>query len=313
MDAILQSLVASGVQLALLGAGYLDLSLINRRFFDRILVSCNRLKTIELMFGDPGAVIEEGWHGLVDSTKFDVMTQRLTKKGTVSSFLGALPDISSISISFCTLHNDPFVFPAAFHNIMSGGVRWHQLRNIQLAGIEVEQQDMLDFLELHRDTLRTVRLCNVRLLSTSGTRLMRRMKEIPRLDDVLIWGWLYGKIEDMGDYDKPTEGNTLTDHEAWWLGDPQDIERVVACGSGDPWERVAQGLFPTIRKGYCLANDLAKWFLEDGPYPLTHPKMRSRVTDYDIINQMKEVINTIGLTTYVSACTCSSLYTGAYM
>ncbi|RYO88819.1 hypothetical protein DL766_010250 [Monosporascus sp. MC13-8B] len=227
MDAIMHGLAGSDIHFEVLTAGYLHLSLIDKRFFDEIIAHCGGLKSIDLMFSsaDTDATIYD------DETKYIAMARQFTAKGVMASFLSAMPQLNSFSIGSQTSLSNRLFYPAAFRDIS-------------------ERQEMLDFFELHKDTLRSVYLRDIRLGKTSWTRLLRRMKENLRLDDIRICSWLHGKVEDKNDYERPARGETRAKFENWWLGDPE------------------------IDRNRWLSEDLTDWFLGDRPYPLTHPRTR---------------------------------------
>ncbi|RYP58031.1 hypothetical protein DL769_009145 [Monosporascus sp. CRB-8-3] len=255
MDAIMHGLAGSGIHLEVLTAGYLHLSLIDKCFFDKILAHCGGLKSINLMFStaDTDVTIHE------DDTKYIAMARPLTAKGVIASFLSAMPQLNSFSIGFQTSLSNRLFYPAAFRDIVRPGFKWHHLRKVHLVAIKSDRQEMLDFFQLHRDTLRSVYLRDIRLVKTSWTRLLRQMKEILRLDDIRLCSWLHGKVEDKNDYERPARGETRAKFENWWLGDPE------------------------IDRNRCLSEDLTDWFLGDRPYPLTHPRTRrlGEFADYD--------------------------------
>lgn len=104
----------------------------------------------------------------------DSMTKArwLNHRGVIASFLRTLPKLNSISIGFVPRHTR-CAYPETFYNIVSLGFKWHQLRHVRFIGIEGERQEILEFFALHKDTLRSVQLCEARLKMTAWTRLFR--------------------------------------------------------------------------------------------------------------------------------------------
>ncbi len=93
------------------------------------------------------------------------------------------------------------------------------------------------------------------------------MKEVLKLEDILIYGRIVGKIEDEEDY--PSTGDTNDgegysgadpDLELWWLGDPR------------------------TEPGYSLSHGIADWFLHGKPYPLVRTRTQCRSALYDALN-----------------------------
>ncbi|KAI1503773.1 hypothetical protein F5X99DRAFT_417045 [Biscogniauxia marginata] len=247
--AVLHGLKDSGVALASFGAGTIDVSLVNQSFLDEILEACNGLKSIDLIFD---TIDIEAPMLALNTTAIVDRARHQTETGIIAEFLKAIPSLTDISIGFTMASEMPLRYPSTLSNIITDGFKWKNLRRIRLFAIESERQDLMAFFELHKETLRSVELRDCRLITTSWTRLLRQMKNMLRLDHISLTDLIYGMVESEEDYPPalppPDAGST---RECWWLGDP------------------------SIESGPCLANDLASWYLHDGPFPLGHWQIRS--------------------------------------
>ena len=261
MDAVLHGLEGSGLQLNKLGAGSLNVDLIDKSFFDKIARSCGKgLERIQLCFDslDGNASIFD------DDTSEILMARHMTETGVLANFLKQLSNLTELSIEFTASSLRETLYPAALGNIILSGFQWHRLRELSLMVIETERTELLAVFRLHRETLRYICIRDCRLATTSWTRLFKQMKEILELEDIYVHGTLEGKIEDEQDYPSindvdddeaaDDEGSTdaANDVEKWWLGAP-DLE-----------------------PDYSLSHGIADWFLRGKAYPLVRPRMRSQ-------------------------------------
>ena len=261
MEAVLHGLEGSGLQLNKLSAGSLDLELISKSFFEKVVRSCGEgLERIQLCFDTADADAR----AYEDDTSEIVKARARTETGVVAKFLKQLPNLTELSMEFTASSMHETLYPAALCNIISPGFRWHHLRQLSLAAIEAERTELLAVLQLHRETLRYLCIQDCRLITTSWTRLFRQMKDILELEDIYVHGALKGRIEDKEDYpsiddagaSEAGDGEAVSDVdddvENWWLGDPD-------------WE-----------PDYSLSHGIADWFLRGKAYPLVRPRMRSR-------------------------------------
>ncbi|KAI1641115.1 hypothetical protein F4809DRAFT_587384 [Biscogniauxia mediterranea] len=247
-EAVLHGLKGSGVALNSFVAGTLDVSLINRSFFQNIVEACPSLETIDLVFD----TIDANAPLLAENTANVIRARDRAETGVIVKFLKAIPSLVEMSIGFTMASESPLRYPANLSHIVADGFKWKQLRCVHLLAIESERQELMRFFDLHKETLRDVELRDCRLNTTSWTRLLREMKDTLTLDDICVTGLVFGRVESEDDYPEgsPTFIADLDIEERWWLGDPDN----------DP--------------GPCLAKDLTSWFLHDKPYPLTNWQIR---------------------------------------
>ncbi|KAI1373707.1 hypothetical protein F4677DRAFT_448275 [Hypoxylon crocopeplum] len=237
LSAIMGGLRNPGIKLRSIRGIELDPRTIDLYLFDDLGPVRDRLTSIELEFKTEAEDVEDADEPDEPpaGSGYDVMeTRRQTDAGRIAECLRDSPGLESMSITFTSYLDDEVGFPAGLSHVIPPGFKWNDLREVRLQYIEMERQDLFTFLQLHRETLRTIRLDDIKLTSTSWVKLLRQMKQTLQLQKIHIAGHLCGKFEEGEDgFD---EGYDEVEQE-WWVEDP-------------------------------LCQRLADWFLHNEDFPL---------------------------------------------
>ncbi|KAI1099387.1 hypothetical protein F4804DRAFT_322068 [Jackrogersella minutella] len=235
LQAIMHGLSCSKIQLHSFEANQLHPSLINALFFAQITTSCKGLKSISLDFTGEDAYINR------DDAPFILNTLQLVNHGALPKLLGSLPSLKHLCIIFDNVIRG-LVHPYPFHSVVSPKSRWRNLREIRLDRIQAERPELSAFFELHRLTLERIHLHECALATTSWIKLLWQMKRTLKLKEIWITGDALGRFE---------EGEDCTHFN-------QNPDDTIQCWAfGWPWS-----------DRWCLAMDVANWFLLGTPCPL---------------------------------------------
>ncbi|KAK6071867.1 hypothetical protein SCUP515_07651 [Seiridium cupressi] len=243
IDSLLHGLEGTGLGLAALEAAGIHLSLIDKPFFDQVILSCPALNSLKLSFqtADFDVTLDD------DDTKNIVEARKRTDTGVIASFLQKLPNVERISIGFTAESMDPACYAAALKNILVAGFKWPHLCHIHLQGVETDREELHDFFPSPPGDFEDGGALQL------STRQYVLDRTAPAVEDnaetrfFCVCGHVFGCIEEDHYY----EDWDVSDFEKWWLEDPEQY-----------WT-----------KRPCLADKVADWFLNDGPYPLTRSIM----------------------------------------
>ncbi|KAI2606998.1 uncharacterized protein GGS25DRAFT_315618 [Hypoxylon fragiforme] len=189
LGAMMNGLRASNIRLHSLGGIGLESFVISPEFLHTIATTQENLKDVCLRFGtwaecNAGKMREQA------------------RSRAIANFLKMLPDLENLSVSFT--RPDPrisssskLVFPAKLHEIIPRGFRWKKLRRVHFQCIEADKNDLLTFYEIHKSTLLSLHVGDMKLRGSSWGMLFDAMYSLigPRFS---LHGLNFGVHNDPG-------------------------------------------------------------------------------------------------------------------
>lgn len=208
---------------------------------DQIVDICRNLTTFDM-------TVRIGGTTGVDDTMYDqilikdeiLACRESFSQGSLRKILVSMPHLREMAMRFAnpipvetlfdilTVPSNQMTFSAAMLDILPNSYRWANLQNIILRSMDCTSKQLLDFLERHAPTLKSVRFQNIRLIDASWLDFLPRMRELiarvvrdsPHtpglLHNILFTGILYGKGK-----------NAYRHHPECWGTDEMDPEMVV--------------------------------------------------------------------------------------
>ncbi|EMR72408.1 hypothetical protein UCREL1_545 [Eutypa lata UCREL1] len=122
--------------------------------------------------------------------------RRVLGRGVLREILRSMPALQSLCVELVSWDGDDLDRGAALRDVVEPGFRWPQLRELVIGGVDCERQDIMDVLELHKDTLRHLCLRSIYLKTTSWKKLLPDIRKKLYLTDACICGDLYGHPEE---------------------------------------------------------------------------------------------------------------------
>ncbi|KAI0522282.1 hypothetical protein F5B22DRAFT_634173 [Xylaria bambusicola] len=147
--------------------------------------------------------------------------QRVFAKGALRKILRCMPQLRLLHLEIRNFEYEQPERGAQLHDIIEPGFHWPDLEEIILCGIAGDRVEFMDLFLRHKDKLRTLRLSDVTLASTSWRKLLPDIRNRLHLDTVCICGNIYGIREDEDDPPGPLEG--MPGLEVWSLS-PSDMD-----------------------------------------------------------------------------------------
>ncbi|KAI1417063.1 hypothetical protein F5Y13DRAFT_204421 [Hypoxylon sp. FL1857] len=247
LQAVLFGLSGTEIQLHSLCAMRLSSNIINAPFFNQMAISCKELKAISLDFRTRVNWVDEFYIPTYPLCIQD--TRRMVDTGVIRLFLTQLSNLERLSLGFdpesprWLLVNE--MYPASLRSLVPPTFLWKNLREVQLSYVETQRQELFNFFERHRSTLKVVRLNHCKLTTTSWIKLLWQMKGALDLGDICISGRLLGQFESEEDHTGFEYDPHTPVRQDWWLGVPK-----------------------TTTQDSSLTDDITAWFLHDAPFPL---------------------------------------------
>lgn len=138
------------------------------------------------------------------------------KSGTLQRILGSMPNLVTLRLSFVEYHGESqgsFPPPAFLQHVLPRRAKWPKLKEFLISNVMTDRQPLAKFLQRHRETLKCVRLDQIRLATTSW------MKLLPMLRKLFVGSGIDVAITDFIMSVSETEDGT-TVPEMWELGHP---------------------------------------------------------------------------------------------
>lgn len=122
--------------------------------------------------------------------------RRFMDRGLVRDLLSRMKRLELLRVAFLCDMDVPYK-PAMLRDIMSPNYHWPHLTRLEVSNVEVDRHSLMQFLELHKDTLQFLCLSDFDLAKTSWAKLLPIIRNTLHLEDACICGTLMGKMEDM--------------------------------------------------------------------------------------------------------------------
>ncbi|OTA93569.1 hypothetical protein M434DRAFT_11514 [Hypoxylon sp. CO27-5] len=237
LQAVVHGLQGSELQLRSLCSRLIPPTLINARLFNQIARSCKGLTSLSLDFAS------EDYTDYSDEIHIHTEhTRRMIDTQIIQDCLKELLSLEYLSITFEAPRK--LYFLSSLRGLIAPGFIWKNLREIQLSFIETEREELFNFFELHRSTLKVIRLHHCKLTTTSWVKLLWQMKGALDLNDICISGRVMGRLESGESYPDLKQLYDNYGYQIWWFGSPDNpAKSSVTAG-------------------------ITAWFLHDAPFPL---------------------------------------------
>ncbi len=98
--------------------------------------------------------------------------RRVLSRGALRGILKSLPQLQSLCVELVSWDGEDLDRGAALRDLVEPGFRWPALRELVIGGVDCDRHELMDLLELHSDTLRSLCLRSVYLKSTSWKKLL---------------------------------------------------------------------------------------------------------------------------------------------
>lgn len=196
----------SPAKLAKLTAGTISwkfFSYIDRFTWDVIPSACSSLTHLHLK-------LTTGMTDDVVGVEVAECRERLERDGSVRKFLGRIPNLEVLKLTFDFMNEDPDrllfdpMYPADLKDIIPYGHVWPRLHTLKLGCFESLQDDLMGFLDNHKGTLKNLVLVDVALAlkwaddqtaeGGSWMELLPHIRNTLQLD----YGCLYGELSACG-------------------------------------------------------------------------------------------------------------------
>ncbi|ETS75951.1 hypothetical protein PFICI_12895 [Pestalotiopsis fici W106-1] len=159
-------------------------------------------------------------------------------RGMLRDLLKSMPGLKEFSIVL-TGEFDEEEAVASLDWVIAPGYRWPQLSGITLEGFDCTRAALWNFLDLHKDNLTSLYLGDI-VMHGSWHKLLPDIRHNLNLDDVLIYGRIYGYTDEGGETDEGF-GPLDTWDEAWNLSVPEaypddmrsSISRYCECNGNN--------------------------------------------------------------------------------
>ncbi|KAI3320773.1 hypothetical protein HD806DRAFT_504929 [Xylariaceae sp. AK1471] len=195
LDALLMANAHAKRDLTSLRAGSLHWRFFKRseRELTRMFKPLNNLTSIELSISvDPADErIREG-----NSLR---KCQSVMARGSIRKILRSMPQLRCLCIDIHSLEFDEQEKGAWLKDIIEPGFHWPNLEKLVLGGIMCNRSELMNYLELHKNTLQKLCLRDVTLASTSWRKLLPDIRKKLCLTEACVCGDIYGKSEDYED------------------------------------------------------------------------------------------------------------------
>ncbi|KAK4040673.1 hypothetical protein C8A01DRAFT_15473 [Parachaetomium inaequale] len=140
------------------------------------------LTNLDLHFCVCGKDMYPGLPGYPDSLE----PSRLSQGGALPDFLGALPNLQALAISFCSLPSGSgSTYRVWLQDIVGTGHHWPRLATLSLSGMKLTRSLFMDLLARHKDTLRRLELYSV-WLNRNWSEALDEIRAMLSLEDDTI-------------------------------------------------------------------------------------------------------------------------------
>ena len=150
--------------------------------FMLIKQSFRHLKNLSLIF--TGRVTRREGATFVSANRYDSDAfRRIGQRGRLVELLSAAPDLEALTISFAKC--DFTISNPLQHTF--GRFHWHSLRSLELVDFEPSENELLDFLSRHADSLHAVCLRFIHLQDGTWSTTLHRMRQTLKLEEANVW------------------------------------------------------------------------------------------------------------------------------
>lgn len=141
--------------------------------------------------------------------------RRSLRSGLVRNLLRSMPRLETLSFAIHSGIED-LGQGARLGDVIQVGHHWPNLSDLSIQNVECNKSDLINFLELHKGSLKSLCLQDIQLTQGSWKNVLPYIRQNLHLDYVCICGTLSGHSEDEGG-----SNNTLYCDEQYFLWDPQ--------------------------------------------------------------------------------------------
>ena len=182
------------------------------------------LKNLSIRFTGRVTIDDEGMSRVdrYDSAAF----RRVKQRGRLVELLSAAPDLEALTIGFGECD---FTMSTSLEDTF-GMFHWHSLKAIELIAFETTETELLDFFTRHANSLRSVTLGGMGLLSGNWITILHRMRQTLKLEH-------FHMPMELTEPNGTISQDTGSKFEYW------NVERkaFVSCGLDDLVEQYLQG------------------------------------------------------------------------